>query len=768
MSKFNWGRGLLALVALVTAAVFSAPEVFVAQARAQASGAIIRSIDVQGNRRIEDESVRSYMKIAPGQRYNARLVDESLKALFATGLFSDVTIRRRGSSLVVKVVENPIINRVAFEGNRKLKDKDLKSIIEMRPRTVFTRAKVQSDVRRITEQYRRTGRFTAHVEPKVIRRPQDRVDLVYEITEGPETNVVNINFIGNKVFSDRRLRSVISTSEYSWWNFLSDSDRYDPDRLNFDRELLRRYYLKKGYADFKVISAVAELDRDQKNFLVTFTVEEGEHYKFGEIELDSGISELDPEILRKEVKTRQGRSYNAAKIDKTVEGITLEAGRKGFAFAQVRPRYDKDPEAGTINLTYVIDEGPRVYIERINVRGNVRTLDRVIRREFRLAEGDAYNRTLVDKARKKLLGLNFFKKVDITTELGSAADKVIINVDVEEKSTGELSLGVGYSTTDAVVGDISLTERNLMGRGQYLRLSTSLSAKRQQLDLRFTEPYFLGRNVSFGVDIYGTETDLTGSSSAGFKSRQIGAGLRFGFPLSDDVFLNTRYSLTQERISDSSQVIISPNQTDIKSSVGYTLTYDTLDNPVSPTGGFKLQLDQDFAGLGGDIAFVRSVAKAVAYQSLFEDVIGSIRLSGGHIFGWRGKNVRVSDSFFKGGDSIRGFDQSGIGPRITGTGEALGGKTFVVANAEVEFPLGLPKKFGMRGAVFADAGTLFNASRNANTVAHEDDRSIRASVGASLLWSSPIGPLRFDFAKALKKKAYDNTRFFNFSAGMRF
>ncbi len=764
MSNLNLGQGMLALLALIMAAVLI-PDGFVSEAYAQsARGGVIRSIDVQGNRRIEDESVRSYMKTSPGQRYDAELVDESLKALFGTGLFADVTIRRRGSTLVVKVVENPIINRVAFEGNRKLKDKDLLGTIEMRPRTVYTRAKVQSDVRRITEQYRRSGRFTAHVEPKIIRRPQDRVDLVYEITEGPETNVVNINFIGNSVFSDGRLRSVISTSEYSWWNFLSSSDRYDPDRLNFDRELLRRFYLKKGYADFQVISAVAELDRDEKNFLVTFTVEEGKHYKFGEIELDSGISELDPETLRSKVKTRQGKSYNATEIDKTIERLTLEAGRKGFAFAQVRPRPEKNPETQTINLTYVIDEGPRVYIERINIRGNVRTLDRVIRREFRLAEGDAYNRTLVDKARKKLLGLDFFKRVDISTELGSAADKIVINVDVEEKSTGSLSFGVGYSTSDAVVGDISLTERNLMGRGQYLRLSTSLSLKRQQLDLRFTEPYFLGRNVSFGVDLFGTETDL--ESTAGYKSQQVGAGLRFGFPIQEDVFLNTRYSLVRDRIYDvssSSATIVNAQGRAWVSQTGYTLTYDTLDNPVTPTEGFKLQLDQDLAGLGGDVYFLRTTAKGVVYQSIFEEIIGSLRVSGGHIFGWNGKDVRINDAFHKGGDSIRGFDDAGIGPRLA-TGESVGGKTFAIANAEIEFPLGLPKKFGMRGAVFADAGTLFDAS----VAVPSKDKAIRTSVGASLLWSSPIGPLRFDFAKALKKQAHDKTRFFNFSAGVRF
>ncbi len=734
-----------------------------------ARGGVISAISVSGNQRIEAATVKSYMKISPGQRYDAGLVDESLKALFATGLFADVSITRRGSTLLVSVEENPIINRVAFEGNKKLKDKELSAAIELRPRTVYTRAKVQSDVQRIVEMYRRSGRFTARVEPKIIRRSQQRVDLVFEINEGPQTSVVNINFIGNKAYSDSKLRSVVSTSEYSWWDFFSNSDRYDPDRLNFDRELLRRFYLKNGYADFRVVSAVAELDRDQKNFFITFTVEEGERYKFGTVEIESGIDELDPDALGSEVLTREKDVYDASAIDKTIENISLQAGTRGFAFARVRPRADKDEETRTINLTYLIEEGPRVYVERINIIGNTRTLDNVIRREFRLVEGDAFNRVLVNRARKKLLGLGFFSKVDITTERGSAPDKVVINVTVEEKSTGEVALGVGYSTIDAVVGDISITERNLMGRGQYLRLSTSISKRRQQIDVRFTEPYFLGRNMSFGVDIFGTDTDLTRES--GFKSRQTGAGLRFGFPLGEDLYLNTRYSLTRDKVfgltTGASTAVQQARGTSWVSQGGYTLTYDTLDNPVKPTTGIKVQFDQDIAGLGGDVFFVRTSAKGIIYRSLFEDVIGSIKVSGGHILGWNGKKVRIMDAFFKGYESVRGFDRSGYGPRDAATGDALGGRTYATVNSEVQFPIGLPKKFGITAAVFADAGTLYNKP-DSGTAAVRDDASLRASVGASLLWASPVGPLRFDFAKVLKKESYDETRFFNFSAGMRF
>ena len=737
-----------------------------------ADAAALRNIEVRGTQRIEAETVRSYMQIAPGDEYSAAKVDESLKTLFRTGLFADVRIFRRGNVLVVEVDENPIINRVSFEGNRELDDEALTKEVELRPRVVFTRARAQSDAQRIVALYRRSGRFSARVEPKIIKLPQNRVDLVYEINDGPVTKIERINFVGNQAFSDSQLRRVISTAESAWWKFFSSADSYDPDRLNYDGELLRRHYLKNGFADFRVLASNAELARDGKSFFITFTVEEGPEYDFGDSTVSTTVPTLDVERLQEVVKTEKGGTYDATKVDKSIENLTIEAGKKGFAFAQIRPRADRDEENKTISVVYEVQEGPRVYIERIDIVGNVRTLDRVVRREIRLVEGDAYNRVLVDRARRRITALDFFGKVDIKEQPGSAPDKVILIIEVEEKSTGSLAFGAGFSTAETILGDVTLTERNLLGKGQFVRLRTSLSFKRQQVDFKFTEPYFLGRNMSFGVDIFATETDLQDESS--FDSRQIGAGLRFGFPLSENASLTTRYSFSNDDIknvdeANASAAIIEAQGVSNTSLIGYTLTYDALDAPLAPTSGFRVSFTQDVAGLGGDVFFLRSSTKGEYYHNLFEGVVGLLRGSAGYITGLNGDDTRILDRFFKGGDSFRGFERSGIGPRDVGTDndDALGGEVFAIGTAEVTFPLGLPEEFGLKGALFTDFGTVFGASKD-GAADFQDEASLRASVGASVLWSSPLGPLRFDFAEAILKEDFDKTEFFRFSLGTRF
>jgi outer membrane protein insertion porin family len=738
-----------------------------------AAAQTIRSIQVEGNHRIEAETVRSYMQIAPGDAYSAEKVDASLKGLFRTGLFSDVKISRRNDVLVVLVEENPIINRVSFEGNRELDDDALAKEVELRPRVVFTRARAQADAQRIVALYRRSGRFSATVEPKIIQLSQNRVDLVYEINDGPVTKIERINFIGNRVFSDSQLRGVIATSETRWWKFLTSSDSYDPDRLNFDRELLRRHYLKNGYADFRVLSSTAELARDGKGFFITFSVEEGPEYSFGPSTVATAVPSLDVDRLQDAIRSQEGRTYDATDVDKSVENLTIEAGKEGFAFAQVKPRADRDEETRTIAVVYEIEEGPRVYIERIDIVGNVRTLDKVIRREIRLAEGDAYNRVLVDRARRRITGLDFFAKVDIKELPGSAPDKVIMVVEVEEKSTGSLAFGAGFSTAETILGDITLTERNLLGRGQFVRVRTSMSFKRQQVDFSFTEPYFLDRNMSFGVDIFATETDLQDESS--FDTRQVGAGLRFGFPISEDAKVTLRYSFTNDRISDikstASVAIKSAAGTSNTSLVGYAVNYDTLDSPVDPTSGVRATFAQDLAGLGGDVYFVRTSVKGEYYYSIFDGVVGLLGGSAGYTTGWNGKDVRILDRFFKGGESFRGFERSGIGPRDVSTSndDAVGGQAFAIGTAEVTFPVGLPEEFGVRGAVFSDVGTLFDSpSAPAGAIIKGDDAALRASVGVGILWKSPLGPVRFDLAEAILKESEDKTELFRFSIGTRF
>ncbi|MDP2622039.1 MAG: outer membrane protein assembly factor BamA [Hyphomicrobiales bacterium] len=752
------------------------------------TGPVITQIDVRGNRRVESQTVIGYLSIGKGERYDAYKVDLSFKALFATGLFEDVKITLERTTLIVTVVENPIINRVAFEGNKKLTDAVLGAEVELRARSVLTRTKVQNDLQRILTLYRRSGRFAARVEPKIINLPQNRVDLVFEITEGDKTGVSRITFIGNKAFTDSDLRKVVTTGETGFLSFLRSNDIYDPDRLAADQELLRRHYLRNGYADFRIISAVADLDQERNAFFIIITVEEGPLYAFGAIHIESNVRAIDPELLRGVVHTYEGDVYNLELIDRTLEDLTVEVSKLGYAFAQVSPRGERDPVTHSVALTFVINEGPRVYIERIDIRGNTRTEDRVVRREFDLVEGDAYNRVLIDRAERRLNGLGFFKTVKITREPGSAPDRVVVAVDVEEQPTGQLSVGVGYSTADGILGDVSISERNLLGRGQFVRLAVSVSGKRRDIDFSFTEPYFMERRVAAGIDLFSREIDLTSESS--YKSQQRGGGVRFGFPLTPDLSLTTRYQLSQEEITDipvtASPAVLAEAGKSIASLVGYSLRFDTVDNKQNPTDGLYMILSQDLAGVGGDVQYLRTTAEARLYQKIYEDFVGVFRVEGGHIFGI-GDDVRIADAFFKGGETIRGFARAGLGPRDATpgyNGDALGGTTYVAASAEVQFPIfGIPEELGFKGALFADAGTVFGTDTKGNiypdvdpvtpgsqpgTITVLDSSSIRSSVGFSVLWNSPFGPLRADFAHVLTSQSFDDEQSFRFGGGARF
>ncbi|HEY7764803.1 MAG TPA: outer membrane protein assembly factor BamA, partial [Aestuariivirgaceae bacterium] len=485
--------------ALSFALAMVAPVLWPAGLGAQAWAQTARNIVVEGNQRVETETILSYTQISPGDPITDEALDESVKALFQTGLFADIDIAARGSTVVIRVEENPLINRVNFEGNSEINDDNLLKEVELRERMIFTRAKVQSDVQRIVALYRRSGHFSARVEPKMIRLPQNRVDLVFEISEGGATKIERISFIGNEAFSDAQLRRAISTAESRWWKFFATTDNYDPDRLEFDKELLRRYYLKNGYADFRVISATAELAPDGESFFISFAVEEGPEYKVGAVAVNTGSTTLDPNQLNHLIRTDTGSRYNAQMVDKTVEELTLEAGKSGFAFAKVEPNIERDPANQRLNIIYDIQEGPRVYIERIDIRGNVRTLDEVLRREMRLVEGDAYNRILVDRARRRLTALDFFEKIDIREEPGSRSDQVVLVIEVQEKSTGSIAFSAGYSSAETVIGSITVAERNFLGRGQAVAVSTNLSFKRQAVNFSFTEPYFLGRRISAGI-----------------------------------------------------------------------------------------------------------------------------------------------------------------------------------------------------------------------------------------------------------------------------
>jgi outer membrane protein insertion porin family len=777
------GLRALALMALAAVGAFSATGLLLPR-EAVAQAATVREIRVVGNRRVEPETVRSYLQFAVGDTYDAGKADRSLRALFGTGLFADVRIDREGSAVIVTVVENPVVNQVAFEGNSEVDTQTLQNEVQLKPRAIYTRARALADVQRILSVYRRQGRYAASVEPKLIEIEQNRVNVVFEINEGQATKVKSISFIGNRAFSDSQLRDIISTTQSGWFDFLKGTNVYDPDRLNLDRELLRQYYLKNGYADARVIAANAELDRDGSGFFITFTLDEGELYTFGEVRIESALADVRPESLQGEMLTKPGAYYNGSDVEKTTERLTLLVAERGFAFARVRPQVDRDPAARLINLTYVIDEGPRVYIERINIAGNTRTKDHVIRREFRLAEGDAFNPLLVDKAKKRLQAMGFFKKVEINRRPGNGPDRVLLDVAVEEQPTGELSFGAGYSTVEGVIGDVSFTERNLFGNGQFLRLKVGGSADRFQVDLSFTEPRFLDRNLAAGFDLF--HKDVNQLSTSSFKSRKTGGGVRIGFPLSEYLWLTTSYTLSHDDIYEvdtatASRAVIEAQGAALTSSIGNALTYDTRNHPRNPTRGLFFQLAGDYAGVGGDVQYVRVQGEGRAYYPITDNFTFVGRVIGGQIEGWGGDDVRLLDLFYKGGETIRGFGRSGIGPRDLNTGDALGGKTYWSATAEIRFPLPfVPEELGMSGAVFADAGALFNAGDTVKsapqgcslgstaTVCLADDETIRASAGASLMWNSPVGPLRLDYAFPLSKESYDKVQEFRFGASTKF
>ncbi len=737
-----------------------------AGAQSLLDGGTIEEIRIEGSQRVDPSTVQNYMRLDPGDPFDALRLDESLKALFATGLFADVTLTRQGDALIVRVVENPIINRIAFEGNSSIDNDILEVEIQLRPRVVYTRTRVQQDVERLLNLYRSQGRFAATVEPKIIRLEQNRVDLVFEIDEGATTGIETVNFIGNRVFSDSSLRGEIATTESAWWRFLTSNDTYDPDRLNFDQELLRRFYLSEGYADFRVLSVVAELTPDKENFIITFTVDEGPRYRFGDIEVTSTIPNLDAEVLRDFVTTEQGDWYDATEVDDTIDVLTNQVGNLGYAFVDVRPATQRNTEELVIDLNFEVQEGPRVFVERIDIEGNQRTLDKVIRREFRLVEGDAFNSAKLRRSRQRLNNLGFFRTVAIDNVEGSAPDRTVIQVNVEEQSTGDLSFGAGFSSASGPLGNITLRERNLLGRGQDLRVSFSLSGASSEIDLSFTEPYFLDRPIAAGFDVFRTTRDI---SALDFEVERIGASLRAGYDLTEHTRQVVRYTFERQELNDvdsgSSAAAQEEDELQFRSIVSQTLTWDRRDNRFDPTSGWRVSLENELAGLGGDTRFLKSTTSATYFIPVLEQVTLSIGGEAGFLTGL-GEDTNVSDRFLLGGNNFRGFEVGGIGPRDLPSDDAIGGTRFYKGTVELAFPLGLPEEFSVRGRWFVDAGSLWDADNAPGDII--DDNKLRVSTGPGVSWDSPFGPLRVDIGFPILKEEEDKTELLSFSFGTQF
>jgi outer membrane protein insertion porin family len=722
-------------------------------------------IDVEGTRRVEPDTIRSYFKVGPNQKLDSAKIDAALKALYGTGLFQDVHITPSPGRILVTVVENPVINRVAFEGNRKLKDSQLEPEVQSKPRGTLSRATVQSDVQRLIEVYQRNGRFDVRVDPKTIELPNGRVNLVFEINEGAKTGIARIQFVGNRAYTDYRLKDVIHTGVSDFLSFMKSTDVYDPDRLEADRDLLRRFYLKNGFADVRILSATGEYDPDLKGFVVTYTIDEGEQYHFGTVAIQSMVPAVPGETLRSYLRVESGNTYNADAIEKSVELATVEVAKRGYPFAAVRVRGDRVPESRLVNVAFVVEEGQHIYIERINIRGNTRTHEYVVRREFDIAEGDAYNRALVDRAERRIKNLGYFKTVKITTEPGSAPDRVILNCEVEEQSTGDLSFSLGYSTSDGVIGEVSVSERNLMGRGQAGKIQLQYGPRTRGFDVSYVEPYFLDQRLALGLDVFAKQ--ITSSSYLSYLSKTIGSTVSLGVPVNENISTQVRYSGYAQSISlpsqwnncndinpdfihsfptpDQSPLVSgkfagayaaagNPVQTNcyqdgeaslavrrelaqgtvFVSAVGYSVAYNTLDNNRNPSNGVLVEFRQDGAGAGGDVKFIKSTIDSRLYDELFPDIVGLVHLQGGSASGWGGSSLRMLDHFQGGPQLVRGFAPAGFGPRdITqmafgySQNDALGGSLYWASSLEFQTPMPfIPKEFGMRLATFGDAGQL--------------------------------------------------------------
>ncbi|BAV65831.1 outer membrane protein assembly factor BamA [Sphingobium cloacae] len=849
-----------------------APAAAPAAPPAVAPAGTIRSLSVTGQQRLEPDTVLSYTKLRLGEPFTQESLDQALRDLYETELFADVQIRNDNGALTVEVKENPVINRIVLEGNKRLKEDKIRPEIRLAPRQIYTRSKVRADVARIIELYRRQGRFAATVEPKMVQLDQNRVDIVFEISEGPKSKVRQINIIGNEKFSDGELRGQMVTKQSRWFRIFSSGTSYDPDRLAYDQQKLRQFYLTEGYADFRVTSAVAELTPDKQDFIITYVVEEGDRYKFGDVKVESDIRDLSSDSLTRMLPMKKGQWYNAKQVEDTVDTLSETAGLFGYAFADVQPDFQRDKDTLTMGINFRIANAPRVYVERVDINGNTLTQDKVVRREFRLAEGDAFNSFLVKRSKDRINSLGFFQeKLEVEQKPGSAPDRIVLETNVQEKSTGELSLSAGFSSLERFILAASITQRNFRGKGQELRTSVNWSNYSKSIELGFTEPYFMDKNIALGGDIY--RRDLNSFRYLNNKDRDTtyeqtttGFQIRAGVPITEYMSLALRYSLNFDDVTLDKDTFYTDGRCDpIKagrylcdaigkrttSSVGYSLIYDTRDNRIRPTRGHNVVLSQDFAGLGGSVRYVRSRLNGSKFWPLGGGFIFSISAEGGYIHSLEGERrddagnpvdkIRLTDRFFLGEPQIRGFDIRGIGPRVKRyyltknedgeyvrnsgnrnvSDDALGGKVYYMARAEVEIPLGSgAREMGLRPSVFVDAGAVaglknpvlvngngrFNgycsvqtgSGDNATTTTQPaagigtcgsvapgstatyidgsgfeevylgDTLKPRVSVGFGINWNSPFGPFRIDIAKALLKEPGDDTKLITFNVGTQF
>lgn len=757
-------KSLLAIPLLLCALLFS-------------TSSHAKNIKIIGNNRIDQQTIKSHIDLSGLKKGKQDAIKKSLKSLYESDLFLESKVYYQGNNAIIEIKENPIVLAVKIVGNKKIEDEDLSNELSLKKRSIFTKAKLQSDLKRINEIYLKSGRFLTKIEPKIIQKPKNRVEIIFDIFEGKKAKISDIYFVGNLAFSDRDLKSEITTKETKWWKFLASSDTYDSDRIEFDKEKLRQFYGSKGYADFAAISAIAQISPQKDNFFITFLIEEGIKYKIGEINIINHVKKFDSSVLEKEILIKSGKNYNSKLIDKTIENMVEVMSKNAYAFAHIEPILTRDKEAKIIDLDFVIKETPRIYINQISIEGNVRTKNSVILRQLRIRQGDAYNITRINRSKQRLENLGYFEKVEFETKRIGNSDQVDINIKIKEKKTGELTLGVGYSTVDRLSLNAGIRERNLMGTGQELSINAQKSFARLSSSIGYSKPYFLDYPVRVGFNVFKNELDSR--NTLVYSQDSQGFNLNANYSITEFLNHNLFYSLNDQTIddidSDASVSIKNLEGSFLSSSLGHSLTYDKRNNKINPTSGYYLTASQTYTGIGGDIKTLKHEGSAGYYYPINEDYNLKFSTRGGIIDGM-GQDVRNNYGFFLGGNNFRGFEFAGLGPRSINTttnsakdGDAIGGNIYYVASAELRFPLGLPKDLGINGILFSDNGTVKGIDSISTTNSPvADSGSLRSSYGFSLAWSSPMGPIRLDFSKIAKKENYDRTQNFRFSFGTTF
>lgn len=729
-------------------------------------GGVVSAIEISGIMRIEPETILTYLMIREGDKISNEKLDRGLKSLFSTGLFADVRLAMDSGVLKVEVVENPIVNRIAFEGNKKIKKQQLEDELTLRTRSVFTRSKVRRDTQRILDLYKRLGRYSARVEPKIIERPQNRLDVVFEINEGKSAFIRKIDFIGNKAFNATELEEEMLSKENRWYRWFTSMDTYDPDRFLYDQELLKRFYRRHGYMDFQIISSSAELSQNREDFYLTLVIDEGPRYKIGDIKVVSELKGLNADSVADEVSVKSGTWYNNIKIENSELSLINAIGAQGFPFVDVFSKAEKRNGQDIVDLTFTVKEGQHLFIDEIQIAGNSRTYDRVIRREFRFAEGDAYSPTKIRRSKQRIENLNYFDRVMMdVVQSSDAPDRAVLKTEVSEKSTGSLKLGIGWSSYDGPLAEISLQENNFLGTGRRIGVSASIAEKKTLFDISFVEPWFLDRELSLGFDIFYLTRNYSSRSS--YDSEMVGSSVSLSWKYSEELSHTVKYTLRQDKIMDvkegASIYVKEQEGKTVTSMVSHTLFWDYLDNRYNPSEGYYVSFSNDLAGFGGDTRYLRTDVSAGYYIPLTDKWVLGLSSSGGYIKGI-GQKVRLNNRYFLGGGTLRGFEDGGVTARSKFGNDSLGGNWQATAGIQLMFPLGLPSEFGMRGKIFTDFGVIGKPSDFDATQMWYSSK-LRGSIGIGFIWSSPLGPINVDYGRPFLKERFDETEYFRLNFG---